>query len=504
MKSTYYLISGLLFMSAAIHAQSSCFPQQNAVNVNPDTHLVLNFDGTPTIGNKGFIRVFEEGTNRQVDCLDLSIPAGPTTSQGNTGVYTPVPYEYKATNYTNANTVPGTPSGVNKRDTSNYQLNIIGHFTDAFHFYPVIVHGNAATIYLHNNLLEYGKKYYVTIDKGVINARKFNGFSKKNAWRFSTKESGPGANVHKFVVSTDGSGDFNTVQGALDYIPDFTPSMITPSKDENGGWKVFVKNGDYEEIVYFRNKRYVTIEGESRDGVHIHYANNEVFNPHPADIKTNELKGTFPSRRAAFMSDNGFCISLVNLKVQTDLQGQAEGLLMTGEGNMLKNVHIIGSGDALQINGSTYLENCTIDGGGDTVLGRGPAFFKDCTLSSYGAFMWIRNTNKNHGNVFVNCTFVGKGKDALIARSPINKGKGYPYAESVLINCKLDSIPAAGWAVDGDTSNVHFWEYNSRAMDGKPIDNSLRHPASRQLDKKKDARIIELYSNPTYVLGFGF
>ena len=192
------------------------------------------------------------------------------------------------------------------------------------------------------------------------------------------------------------------------------------------------------------------------------------------------------------------------LTVQTDLQGQAEGLLMMGEGNMLKNVHIIGSGDALQINGSTYLENCTIDGGGDTVLGRGPAFFKDCTLSSYGAFMWIRNTNKNHGNVFVNCTFVGKGKDALIARSPINKGKGYPYAESVLINCKLDSIPAVGWAVEGDTTNVHFWEYNSRTMDGTPIDNSLRHPASRQLDKEKDAKIIELYSNPTYVLGFGF
>lgn len=251
MKGTLCLISGLLLISTAIRAQNSRFPQQNAVNVNPDTHLVLKFDSTPTIGNKGFIRVFEEGTNKQVDCLDLSIPAGPTTGQSNVGaIYSPVPYEYKATNYTNANTIPRT----------------------------------------------------------------------------------------------------------------------------------------------------------------------------------------FPSRRAAFTSDNGFGIALENLTIQTDLKGQAEGLLMMGEGNSLKNIHVIGSGDALLINGGTYLENCIIDGDGDTVLGRGPAFFQDCTLSSYGAFMWIRNTNQNHGNIFVNCTFIGKGKDALIARSPVNKGQGYPYAEAVLIN----------------------------------------------------------------------
>lgn len=505
MKGPLCIITGLLLMSTAIKAQNTLFPEQNAVNVNPDTHLVLKFDSAPTIGNKGFIRVFEEGTNRQVDCLDLSIPAGPTQGQSNKGaIYTPVAYEYKATNCTNANTVPGTPSGLNKRDTSNYQLNIIGHFTDGFHFYPVIVHNNNATIYLHNNLLEYGKSYYVTIDKGVINARKFNGFTKKDAWRFTTKQSGPKADVHRLVVSADGSGDFNTVQGALDYIPDFTPAMINPLQKEDGSWNIYVKNGDYEELVYFRNKRYLTIEGESREGVHIHYANNEVFNPHPADIKTNEHPGTFPSRRAAFMSDNGFGIALENLTIQTDLKGQAEGLLMMGQGNSLKNIHVIGSGDALQINGSTSLENCIIDGDGDTVLGRGPAFFENCTLSSYGAFMWIRNTNKNHGNIFVNCTFIGKGKDALIARSPVNKGQGYPYAEAVLINCKLENVPSAGWFVEGDPTNVHFWEYNSRTMNGEPIDYSQRSSASRQLDKEKDAEIIQLYSSPTYVLDLGY
>ncbi|MBN1997236.1 hypothetical protein JW935_06780, partial [candidate division KSB1 bacterium] len=34
--------------------------------------------------------------------------------------------------------------------------------------------------------------------------------------------------------------------------------------------------------------------GEDRDKVVVCYANNEVFNPHPANIVTNERPGTFP------------------------------------------------------------------------------------------------------------------------------------------------------------------------------------------------------------------
>ena len=72
--------------------------------------------------------------------------------------------------------------------------------------------------------------------------------------------------------------------------------------------------------------------------------------------------------------------------------------------------------------------DCIIDGGGDTVLGRGPSFFNHCTLSSYGAFMWIRNTKENHGNIFYDCTFKALGNYAVIARLPDNKGKNYPDA----------------------------------------------------------------------------
>jgi hypothetical protein len=47
------------------------------------------------------------------------------------------------------------------------------------------------------------------------------------------------ANTKKLVVSDDGTGDFNTVQGAIDSIPDYNPRPIA----------IFIKNGMYEERV---------------------------------------------------------------------------------------------------------------------------------------------------------------------------------------------------------------------------------------------------------------
>jgi hypothetical protein len=55
----------------------------------------------------------------------------------------------------------------------------------------------------------------------------------------------------------------------------------------------------------------------------------------------------------------------------------------------------------------------------------------------------------------------------------------------------------------GDTTNMHYWEYNStNASDGKPVDVSQRKVESRQLTMPKDAEIIGNYSNPVYVLGW--
>ncbi len=68
-----------------------------------------------------------------------------------------------------------------------------------FYFCRIIVHGNTARVYLHNNQLDYGQTYYVTMGSGVLNLDgvPFEGFSSPCAWTFSTKARGPAAGVSR-------------------------------------------------------------------------------------------------------------------------------------------------------------------------------------------------------------------------------------------------------------------------------------------------------------------
>ena len=330
------------------------------------------------------------------------------------------------------------------------------------------------------------------VDRDVLPSGDFSGINGKD-WSFTTKPptKAPRANANKFTVNADGTGDFDTVQGAMDFIPDWSKKRIT----------VTVKNGIYEELVYFRNKENVTLLGESQDKTIVRYANNEVFNPHPANIRTNPERGTFPSRRAAVTVDNSNGIHIVNMTLQTTLRGQAEGLLITGERNILSNITVIGSGDALQANGLIYMADSTIIGGGDSILGRGTLFCERCTIRSNSVMMWPRNHQGDHGNVFKDSTFIGTGPTATtFARAPRNDTFTYAYAEVVLLNSTLVNIAPEGWGAADQGGNVHFWEYNSRDEKGALVDVSRRVAWSRQLDKVKDAKLIADYSRPEFVL----
>jgi len=476
-------------------AAVTCFPANHAVGVNPDTHLVLTFSSPVTLGKSGQIRIYDAADHQLADALDLGIPPGPDPSQRIAGPPSqgiPLDSSIPTSPTTTTPAVRITPA-----DLRNYQLTTIGGLPD-FHFYPVIIHGDVATIYPHNNVLKYRREYIVQIDAGVFTpaAGVFAGFSTDRDWRFTTKPAPPPGNATRLVVAADGSGDFNTVQGAADFVPINPPQRVT----------IFIRNGNYEEIVFFRHKTNITFRGEDRDKVRVGYGNNSAFNPPQPG----------PNRRCAFSVYESTGIELVNFTVSNYYFGQAEGLLIYGSKNIVSHMTIKGSGDALNLRGSVYLTASTIIGDGDTILGVGPAFFRRCEIRSVGAFMWIRNTEANHGNVFVNCTFTAvesrlprnsaaptaRAISAVLARLPNNHGLNYPYAEAVLIRCRLNGIPPVGWGpIDGETSHIHFWEYRSTNAAGRPIDVTERHAVSKQLTEPQDAQTIASYSDPAFVLG---
>lgn len=497
MKTLLKSIAVLTLFGAAIDNISAnvvaLYPEKGATNVCVDTKLRIDFDNAVEKGTKGMIRIFDNKTGLCIDSINVSIPDGPSESRTYPPevTYTKTGYDYaRAEMPTNRTTIPGTPTGEAEPTPHDYQLNIIGGFTDGFHYHPIIINGKSATIALHNNVLDYGGSYTVTVDKSALESKGFNGIKGNDSWTFTTKLMPVESDTIR--VNADGSGDFATVQGALDMIPDFSPATTV----------ILVGEGDYEEIVYARNKTNVIIKGAGMDKTRVHYANNEVFNPHPMTVKTNEYPGSFPSRRAAFMLDNCHDIQIQDICIATDLIGQAEGLLLSGERIALYGVHIIGSGDALQANGTIYMEDCELDGGGDTILGRGSLFARKCNFRNDGGpFSWVRNTQGNHGDVFVECTFsCPDGRQCDYGRTKTNHGSSYPHAEFVVINCTTRNLIPEGWSSIGEPTATML-EYNTTdATTGLPADNSNRHPYSRQLNAETDAAAIKCYSTPAFVL----
>jgi hypothetical protein len=465
------------------------FPKNNARGVNPDTHLVLTFPSAPTLSKSGQIRIYDAAGHKLVDTLDLSLPAGPDPTRR------VAPVTQGITLDASVPTSPTTTTPavrITPADLHNYQLTTIGGLEN-FHFYPVIIHGSVATIYPHNRVLRYGHKYMVQIDPGVFaGVGVFTGFTTDHDWTFRTKRTPPPADTTRVVVAADGSGDFSTVQGAVDFVPDHPAHRVT----------IFIRNGTYEEIVFFRNKSNLTFRGEDREKVQVGYANNSAFNPPQPG----------PNRRCAFSAYESRDIELTNFSVNNYAYGQAEGLLLYGSRIVVSHMNIKGSGDALNLRGPVYLTDSRIVGDGDTILGVGPAFFNHCEIQSIGPYMWIRNTEANHGNVFVNCTFITRERptaqfrapgapQAVLARLPNNHGLNYPYAEAVLINCRLKGVPQIGWGpIEDDTSHLHLWEFNSTDLEGGPIDVTQRHAVSKQLTLPQDAETIANYSNPGFVL----
>jgi len=101
------------------------------------------------------------------------------------------------------------------------QNKTVGGLTN-FNYYPITISGNTATISPRGGVLTYGKSYFVTIDPGVFTDStgfSYAGISSNSGWAFSTKTASPSSSATQYVVAADGSGDFYTVQGALDFIP---------------------------------------------------------------------------------------------------------------------------------------------------------------------------------------------------------------------------------------------------------------------------------------------
>jgi len=439
------LIVSFLFLTSSALAQSpgpaltiaSRLPGQGAKEVPPDTHLNITFSAPPSYGTTGQVRIYDAADNSLVDTIDISAS----------------PQRYM---------IGGT----------------------AYNAYPLLINGNVVTIYPHPNVLTYNKTYYVQMDAGVVknDGGDFAGMSGNTAWTFTTKAAAPAASSAKLVVAADGTGDFATVQGALDFIPRGNTNPVT----------IFIRKGLYVEIMNFSNKANITFLGEDRLDTVIGYPNNPRLNSNRCVMQGNNCMGT----------------ALLNLTIRdtTPKMGggnQAETIIFKGAGNLIiSHCNFYSFQDTIQIDCPAYVTDCHVEGDIDFLWGTGAVFYNHCDLkelTSKDSVLVLRNAAPKHGAVLLNCKIdTAPG----VTGAFLEQNQGYGDSEVVLLNCQLGpGFDPTGWK-GTNTTNVHNWEYNSTNIsDGQPVDVSKRAAWSKQLDKEKDAETIANYSNPAYLLG---
>jgi pectin methylesterase-like acyl-CoA thioesterase len=449
------------------------FPASGATAVNPDTPLRLTFSATPVLGAAGQFRIHDAATQALVAVIDVAAPVAIKTIGG----------------------------------------------LDHYNYHTVLINEREVTLFPPPGVLAYGHRYYVTADAGALKiaTETFTALESPSAWCFTIKSVPPILGASRLVVAADGSGDFSTVQAALDYIPAGNTTPVT----------IFVCKGTYREIVFFTDKHGVTILGEDRQATILAYPNNAKFNssggnpfaartPNPSAEVSKHGGNIY--RRGMFLAHRVNDFTLANLTLHnTTPQGgtQAEALIVNGSSiahTIIKDVDLYSFQDTIQINGQAYLSNCFIEGDVDFMWGTGPSFFENCTarsLRSGAYFTQIRNPATNHGFVFVRCTFEGAPgvTDNFLSRIEPHR---FPHSEVVLVDCTLGpAVGSVGWLLQpapagtppGATADLKFWEHNSRAPSGDPCAVSARHPASRQLQTPSDNTLISDYRNPTFVLG---
>lgn len=446
------------------------FPLPGTIDVGPDAPLRLTFEGPVVLGSEGKIRICEADGGSVVDEIDVAAP------------------------------------------TAKKLIGGVGPFV----YVPVLVEGNEVHIQFRNGILGYGKSYYVTVDKGVFKngLGVYAAVGRDAGWKFSTRKAPPPADAKRLVVASDGSGDFCTVQGALDWVPVGNTVPRT----------ILIRKGVYREIVFFADKHNLAIQGEDRKETIIAYANNAKLNasgnpyggpkPDPSAVQKNDER---VYKRGLFLAHRTEGLTIANLTFRnTTPQGgsQAEAIILNGTTSaraILKDLDLFSYQDTLQINGQAYVTGCHIEGDIDFLWGTGPCFFEDCnfvTLRSDAFFTQIRNPATNRGYVFLHCRFVGAPGVTGNYLSRIEPQR-FPASEVVLLECVLGSaVRPDGWQLQTkkgeaapSTKDLRFWEFHSRREDGQLVDSSKRNAVSRRLVLPQDKELIELYKNPAWVLG---
>ncbi|MET0635691.1 MAG: pectinesterase family protein [Chitinophagaceae bacterium] len=278
---------------------------------------------------------------------------------------------------------------------------------------------------------------------------------------------------YHFVVAPDGSGDFTTVQEAINAVPDMRKKRTV----------IFIKKGVYrEKIVIPETKPMLTLIGEDVNEVVLTYddyaSKKNIF---------GEEMGT--SGTASFyLNAKDFIAENITFQNSSGAVGQAVAAWIGGDRIIFRNCRFLGFQDTLYTYGTgsrQYYSGCYIEGTVDFIFGSSTAVFDSCRIQARtNSYITAASTPEGmaFGYVFRYCTISGN------AASPgYYLGRPWrPFARTVFLYCYMDSlIRPEGWHNwnKPDAEKTSFYaEYGNR---GPGAATNRRVPWSHILTKQE-------------------
>lgn len=280
------------------------------------------------------------------------------------------------------------------------------------------------------------------------------------------------------TVATDGTGDYLTVQAALDAIPLNNKKAVT----------VMVRRGVYREKLHLDStKNFVTLLGEDEWNTILTYDDHpgillptgdsgNTRNSHSFLVKADDLR----IRRLTIRNDAGFSA------------GQAVALEVQGDRVCIEECRIVGNQDVLFLNSArsrVCFRYCDIEGTTDFIFGDATAWFDHCHIhSKKDSHVTAASTPADHpyGFVFSDCILTG---DTSIHHASLGR-PWRPHASVDYIRCYIGAhIRPEGWSDwnnNGSYKTARYGEYHDY---GPGADTAARVPWARQLTDEEVGRL---------------
>ena len=273
---------------------------------------------------------------------------------------------------------------------------------------------------------------------------------------------------YDLVVAKDGSGDFFTVQDAINAVPDYRKNSRTT---------ILVKEGTYKEKVIIPScKNAISLIGKGNVKISFDdYASKpNIF---------GEEKGTSGSS-SCYIYAPDFYAENITFENSSGPVGQAVACFVSADRAYFKKCRFLGFQDTLYTYGKgcrQYYDECYIEGTVDFIFGWSVAVFNRCHIHSVGnGYLTAPSTDngQKYGYAFYDCDITANdGVEKVYLSRPWR-----PYAKAVFIRCNMGRhiLPEGwnNWRKVENEKTVFYAEYQSKGEGANP---KKRAAYSRQL-----------------------